>query len=111
MIAEDPTGMFVSESKFRADPASFIPLIQSRNSAALGDLITKPAVEKAVLVRLTKKAGIYGQELGGDGEPKTLVNGEQEKAWKIDVDSVRELYENWMIPITKEVEVSTRSLS
>lgn len=40
-------GMFVSESKFRADPAAFIPAIQTRDTDALASLITKPAAAGA----------------------------------------------------------------
>jgi chorismate mutase len=48
-------GKFVSESKFRADPAAFIPHIRSRNTDALAALITKPEVERRLLLRLRKK--------------------------------------------------------
>ncbi|KZO96878.1 chorismate mutase [Calocera viscosa TUFC12733] len=106
------TGKFVSETKFRSNPTAFIPHIQSGNRDALGDLITKPEVEQALLRRLRKKARLYGQEIGPDGEPLSVngaangVNGEGQKGrWKIDVDCVVELYESWIIPLTKEVEV------
>lgn len=39
-------------------------------------------------------------ELGGEGD------GDEEFASKIDVDEVKYLYEKWIIPLTKEVEVS-----
>lgn len=99
------TGKFVSESKFRSNPAAFIPHIESRNTAALDALITKPAVERALLTRLGKKASIYGPEISlssGGGE------AQQGEKWKIDVESVNELYESWIIPLTKEVEVRFR---
>ncbi|EJU03044.1 chorismate mutase [Dacryopinax primogenitus] len=108
-------GKFVSESKFRSKPSAFIPHIQAGNRQALEDLITKPEVERALLHRLRKKASLYGQEIGPDGEPlvngKNGVNGtnghaENEKAKaKIDADVVVEIYESWLIPLTKEVEV------
>jgi len=91
-------GKFVSESKFRADPAPFVAAIRARDSAALDALITKPAVERAVIARLAKKARMYGRDLGPDGEP--LGSG-----WKIDVQCVVDLYEQYMIPLTKDVEV------
>lgn len=100
----------MSESKFQSDPAAFIPHILNPNPAALDALITKPAVEKALLNRLDKKASIYGPEIGNGTAPpgNASPNGEAADAgkWKIDVESVRELYESWIIPLTKEVEVS-----
>ncbi|KAG8900712.1 chorismate mutase aro7 [Tulasnella sp. 403] len=143
-------GKFVSESKFQSNPSAFVPHILSKNRNALADLITKPAVERAVLHRLGKKATIYGADLGIDGErikksPKsvlehhsahprapyktpqldrevkdlskgdsnsplstsgTLVDEEEDMyEWKIDVEEVKHLYEKWIIPLTKEVEV------
>ncbi|KZV88921.1 chorismate mutase [Exidia glandulosa HHB12029] len=91
-------GKFVSESKFRSHPADFIPHILNPNPAALDALITKPAVEKALLERLVKKAKLYGRDIGPDGEPR-------EDGWKIDVQTVKDLYEKYIIPLTKEVEV------
>ncbi len=58
-----PLGKFVSESKFRQDPAAFIPHIQQGDAEALAAL------------------------------------------GKIDVDCVVDLYESYIIPLTKEVEV------
>lgn len=140
------SGKFVSESKFQSNPAAFVPHIIRKDRNALGDLITKPAVERAVLNRLGKKASHYGADIGLDGEVKkspkpvprrrlsatrspqvdtqarelhkvdsplssagTLVdeNAEDHPEWKIDVEEVKHLYEKWIIPLTKEVEVRT----
>lgn len=87
------TGKFVSESKFRSSPSSFIPHIQTPNQSALEGLITKPEVEQALLVRLRKKAATYAQDFEGG------------QADKIDVDEVVDLYKSFIIPLTKEVEV------
>lgn len=145
------TGKFVSESKFSSDPATFIPHILNKDRHALADLITKPAVERALLSRLGRKASIYGAEIGMDGEPirvkkkdspligrprgltinhspltdneakglpktaynspesssaLTMVEEDEELSWKIEVEEVQYLYEKWIIPLTKEVEVS-----
>lgn len=94
--------MFVSESKFRDHPADFIPHILNPNPPALEALITKPAVEAALLVRLAKKAKWYGQELGPTGE---IVDGDN-AVLKINVAEVVTLYRDYIIPLTKEVEVS-----
>lgn len=97
------SGKFVSESKFRQNPAAFIPHIQQRNTEALAALITKPEVERRLLIRLRKKAMLYAQDFANDGEP---LNDCTHKG-KIDVDSVVDLYESHIIPLTKEVEVRT----
>ena len=92
-------GKFVSESKFVSDPAAFIPHIQNPNRPALEGLITKPEVERKLLQRLRKKATVYAQDVAADGTPN------QDGTFKIDVDGVVELYEHYIIPLTKEVEV------
>ena len=92
------------------DPAAFIPHIENPNPTALEALITKPAVERALLTRLGKKASIYGPEieLPDANEGAGDDDDNHSTKWKIDVESVRELYESWIIPLTKEVEVSRR---
>lgn len=100
--------MFVSESKFLSNPGAFVPHILNPHPESLLGLITKPAVEAALLVRLANKARLYGQELDGMGHP--IVDSERGPG-KIDVDEVVKLYEKWVIPLTKVVEVSNRCLS
>ncbi|BGP56705.1 hypothetical protein JCM8202_005820 [Rhodotorula sphaerocarpa] len=92
-------GMFVSESKFRSAPADFVPHILNPNPAALLALITKPAVEAALLRRLDKKARWYGAELGPEGDPVA------EMELKVHPEEVVRLYEEYIIPLTKDVEV------
>ena len=77
------------------NPAAFIPHILNPNRQALEALITKPEVEQKLLVRLQKKAATYAQEIGMEGGANS----------KIDVDGVVDLYESYIIPLTKEVEV------
>ena len=89
----------MSESKFLSDPAAFVPHIQTPNRDALNALITKPEVERRLLQRLRKKAAVYTQDPAVDGSPN------QDGMWKINVDGVVELYEHYIIPLTKEVEV------
>ncbi|KAH7337022.1 chorismate mutase [Rhizoctonia solani] len=96
-------GKFVSESKFRSHPADFVPHILNPNPQELLKLITKPEVEATLLDRVQRKTSIYAQELNPGGEP--IKNSTGVGKWKIDVECVRDLYENWIIPLTKEVEV------
>ncbi|KAG1751136.1 chorismate mutase [Suillus lakei] len=96
-------GKFVSESKFLANPAAFVPHILTPNPAALEALVTKPEVERKLLQRLRKKAATYAQEFSADGD--AIANSHSNGSAKIDVDGVVELYESYIIPLTKEVEV------
>jgi chorismate mutase len=102
LTTDSHLGKFVSEAKFGANPAAFIPHIIKPNRKALEALITKPEVERKLLLRLQKKAATYAQDIAADGEPACgNVNG----TGKIDVDGVVDLYESYIIPLTKEVEV------
>jgi chorismate mutase len=96
--------MFVSESKFRQAPHEFIPHILSTppNREALAGLITKPAVEAALLVRLGNKARLFGAELDAQGN---LKGEDQRGEGRIKTDEVVKLYRDWVIPLTKDVEV------
>lgn len=88
-----------------SNPSAFIPHIRNPNRAALEALITKPEVEQKLLRRLRKKAATYAQDFAADGEAVAASNG----STKIDVDGVVELYESYIIPLTKEVEVGPRT--
>lgn len=105
----DELGMFVSESKFRAAPHDFIPHILSNppNTDALAGLITKPEVEAKLLVRLGNKARVYGGETDTEGRPVQLSDAEIKARGKIDIEEVVGMYRDYVIPLTKDVEVST----
>ncbi|CAG8495130.1 6059_t:CDS:2 [Dentiscutata heterogama] len=99
--------VFVAEAKFR-DPElqpKYIEYIKSRDSKAIEELLTNKKVEEALLKRLKRKALIYGQDITEAGDFK-LDAEHPSKYLKINVDLVVELYEKWVIPLTKEVEVS-----
>ncbi|RHZ80654.1 hypothetical protein Glove_134g44 [Diversispora epigaea] len=92
-------GKFVAEAKFR-DPnlqSKYIEYIKSHNSEAIEKLLTNKKVEESLLKRLRHKALIYGQDITESG----ILNNTP----KINIDVVVELYEKWVIPLTKDVEV------
>lgn len=95
--SELTAGLFVAESKFRSKPTSFVPLIRARDRDGLAALITKPEVEEALLKRIAQKAEVYGQDLDNATAKK-----EQRK---IQVNEVVRLYKEYVIPLTKKVEV------
>ncbi|ORY31289.1 chorismate mutase [Naematelia encephala] len=100
-------GMFVSESKFLSAPQDFIPHILSNppNTEALAGLITKPEVEAKLLIRLRNKARVYGGEMNADGTVMELSDAELKARGKIDIEQVVGMYRDWVIPLTKDVEV------
>jgi len=70
-------------------------LIQAEDRAGIGAAITNEAVEKKVLERLRLKAQTYGTD------PSTGAEGPN----KINVEQVVAMYADFVIPLTKEVEV------
>ncbi|KAJ2794792.1 chorismate mutase aro7 [Coemansia helicoidea] len=120
-------GKFVAESKFQ-DPCThdeYVRHIRSKNRAKLMELLTNARVEEQLLKRLKAKAIIYGQDLStasidGNGHTNGAANGatngtsilpagastsEERVKTRVDYDLVVSLYRDYVIPLTKEVEV------
>lgn len=116
-------GKFVAESKFQ-DPRwhdEYVRLIKANDRERIMELLTNRQVEAKLLERLKTKAIIYGQDLSAanldaDGNIKSLVmttttttatetNGVNAKSPRVDYDLVVSLYRDYVIPLTKEVEV------
>lgn len=72
-------------------------MIKASDREAIADSITNKAVEKSVLARLRLKAQTYGKD--------PSLSNETEEHVKINVDAVVAMYEDFVIPLTKEVEV------
>ncbi|EWC47887.1 hypothetical protein DRE_02769 [Drechslerella stenobrocha 248] len=96
-------GKFVAEAKFRGDVEGFTKLIEERNGEEIGDRITKKAVEEEVLRRLRYKAKIYGRD--PTLKPDEGGVGSDVGVGKIDVEAVVRMYRDFVIPLTKDVEV------
>ncbi|KAF6829403.1 chorismate mutase [Colletotrichum plurivorum] len=90
-------GKFVAESKFQSDPEKYTRLIKAEDREGIAEAITNAAVEKKVLERLRLKCLTYGTD-------PSIGAGPENQA-KIDADSVVALYKDFVIPLTKEVEV------
>ncbi|KAG5922137.1 hypothetical protein E4U42_005586 [Claviceps africana] len=90
-------GKFVAESKYRSDPEMYKRLIEAEDRAGIAESITNKAVEKSVLARLRLKAQTYGKD--------PSISDKTEEHVKINVDAVVAMYEDFVIPLTKEVEV------
>ncbi|KAH1067269.1 hypothetical protein J1N35_032256 [Gossypium stocksii] len=93
-------GKLVAEVKFRDEWKYYEPAIRARDKKTLMDLLTAPAVERAVKKRVAKKARILGQEVkvGDDID-------ENKGKYKVDPAVVSKFYGDWVIPLTKDVEV------
>ncbi|KAK6913308.1 hypothetical protein RJ641_022909 [Dillenia turbinata] len=93
-------GKFVAEAKFQASPDEYETAIRAQDGALLMDMLTYATVEEAVKKRVEMKARIYGQEVtidkDGDGEDPVC---------KIKPSLVADLYGEWIMPLTKEVQV------
>jgi chorismate mutase len=90
-------GKMVAESKFRSEEERFTKLIKDEDRQGIADAITKPAVEKTVLDRLRLKVETYGTDpFHPEGSKPSN---------KIDVEAVVSMYKDFVIPLTKEVEI------
>lgn len=90
-------GKFVAEAKYRADPAHYKRLIESRDIAGIEQSITNLAVEEKILQRLREKCATYGT----DPALKHLHLIQL----KVKPDVIVDLYKEYVIPLTKKVEV------
>jgi len=88
-------GKFVAESKFQTEREKYTKLIKAEDRAGIGAAITNEAVEKTVLQRLGLKARTYGTDPSIGAEAPSKIN----------VDAVVKMYKDFVIPLTKEVEV------
>ncbi|RAL63952.1 hypothetical protein DID88_003140 [Monilinia fructigena] len=90
-------GKFVAESKFQAEKEAFTKMIQAGDREGLARAITNEKVELQVLERLKLKARTYGTD--------PSLNGNGASQAKINVEAVEALYRDFVIPLTKVVEV------
>lgn len=88
-------GKFVAESKFQTEEEKYTRLIKAGDREGIGAAITNAAVEQKVLERLKLKARTYGTD------PSNGTEG----PGKINVDAVVTMYKDFVIPLTKVVEV------
>ncbi|KAL6553034.1 Chorismate mutase 1-like protein [Orobanche gracilis] len=94
-------GKFVAEAKFRASPDVYKSVIKAQDQARLMDLLTYPEVEEAIKNRVEMKTRTYGQEL-----TNVIGNeGSTDPVYKINPSLVGDLYGDWIMPLTKQVQV------
>ncbi|KAF2838778.1 chorismate mutase [Patellaria atrata CBS 101060] len=88
-------GKYVAESKFRKETERFVEMIKAEDREGIDAAITNATIEKKVLERLRLKAKTYG----------TDPDMASQDPGKIDIDAVVAMYKDYVIPLTKEVEV------
>ena len=64
------------------------------------ELLTYPTVEEAIKKRVEMKAKTYGQEM-----PANIEEDVADPVYKIKPSLVADLYGDWIMPLTKEVQV------
>lgn len=90
-------GLFVAEVKYRDAPQDYGPAIHAQDRDALMKLLTFESVEEMVKRRVEKKASVFGQEVG--------LNDSGGDKYKVDPSVVSHLYGEWVMPLTKLVQV------
>lgn len=63
-------------------------------------LLTYPSVEEVIKNRVERKAETYGQEM-----PVNVEEDVADPVYKIKPSLVADLYGDWIMPLTKEVQV------
>ncbi len=91
-------GKFIAEAKFQANPESYSELIRQRDEAGLMELLTDKAVEAKLLERVELKAATYGREPG--------AKDENPQDCKVRPRAIADIYKQWIIPLTREVEAA-----
>ncbi|KAK1307403.1 hypothetical protein QJS10_CPA10g02050 [Acorus calamus] len=92
-------GKFVAEAKFRASPEAYEAAIRAHDRDHLMRLLTYETVEAAIVERVEMKARTFGQELNGNGDQ------DGSPIYKIKPSLVADLYGDWIMPLTKQVQV------
>ncbi|CAD5167526.1 unnamed protein product [Musa acuminata subsp. malaccensis] len=95
-------GRYVAEAKYREAPQDYNTAIRAKDRDALMKLLTFESQEDAVKRRVEEKAKVFGQDvtLGKRVDDSSNVTN-----YKVDPMVVYRLYGDWVIPMTKMVQV------
>lgn len=123
-------GKFVAESKYLSDPEEYQRLVDANDADGVMELLTNIAVEEKVLRRARLKAATYGREpllshmppIEGTDETSEIVAAAAasavvaaveamncevaKKKGKVDPNIIESIYRDFVIPLTKDVEVA-----
>lgn len=90
-------GKFVAEAKFQNEREKYTKLIQDRDIKGIEEAITNSAVEEKILLRLIEKGKAYGVD--------PTLKFSQNIQSKVSPEYLAKIYKDWVIPLTKRVEV------
>ncbi|XP_012489606.1 chorismate mutase 1, chloroplastic isoform X1 [Gossypium raimondii] len=93
-------GKFVAECKYQAYPDAYRAAIREQDRDWLMKLLTYPSVEESIKKRVEMKARTYGQVV-----PDNMNMKDGDPVYKINPSLVADLYGDWIMPLTKEVQV------
>lgn len=96
-------GKFVAEAKFRAQTEQYTKLIKAKDADGIMQLLTDEAVEQKVVERVRLKAATFGQDIVS---PDAAHSPDQQPKYKVQPDILGELYDKWVMPLTKKVQVA-----
>ncbi|KAJ8459213.1 hypothetical protein OPV22_032139 [Ensete ventricosum] len=95
-------GRYVAEAKYRGAPQDYNTAIRAKDRDALMKLLTFKSQEDAVKTRVEEKAKVFGQDVTLGNR---VDNSSDTTNYKVDPVVVYGLYGDWVIPMTKMVEV------
>ncbi|KAG2440216.1 hypothetical protein HXX76_004328 [Chlamydomonas incerta] len=99
-------GKFVAEAKFLAKPEEYSALIRAGDADGIMELLTDKEVERRVVERVRRKVATFGQDVTEHGTAAAAgANGDGAPRLKVSPDLVARVYEEIVMPLTKEVEV------
>jgi len=98
-------GKYVAEAKYRQYTAEYEKLIKDRDSDGIMELLTDRAVELKVIERVKLKAATFGRDLTDVAGSNSDDGKKNDEGFRISPDAVAQLYDQWVMPLTKEVEV------
>lgn len=94
-------GKFVAEAKFRSNEHEYEQLIRDQDSAGLMAALTFESVEQRVVERVRLKAATFGQDISSADQQLG-----QSVRFKVLPDVVAQVYQDYVMPLTKEVQVA-----
>lgn len=94
-------GKFVAEAKFQVSPDTYKAAILAQDKDRLMDMLTFAEVEESIKRRVEEKAKTFGQYVSIN----TKVH-QGEPVYKIVPSLVADLYGDWIMPLTKKVQVA-----
>lgn len=98
-------GLFVAESKFRAETDKASALIRAGDREGLMEFVTKPEVEAKNVQRVILKARTFSQNIAA-GEVGQLAPAlSNMTTYKIHPEYIGTVFRDYLMPLTKDVEV------